>query len=101
MTFDVVDVSESFLRMPERSQITPMADWDEKSENYQGTIAMPASKKMPKKQYKSTTVKAAPRKKAGQKKHISNCCRSPLVINRYRSRLPLIRKMPPYPLNER
>ena len=69
-TSDVVDVSESFPPMPEKSPTTPMADWDEKSENYKGTIAMPASKKKPKKQYKSTTVKAALEKSWPEKTHI-------------------------------
>ena len=61
---------------------------------------MPASRKMPKNNCKGTTLKAAPRKESGQKRKVSNCCRFPLVINRYRSRPPLVRKRPPYPLHE-
>ena len=86
--------------MPERSPNTPMADWDETSEGYKGTIGMPASKKMPKNNCKGTTLKAAPRKESGLKRNISNRCRSPLVINRYRSQLPLVRNRPPYILHE-
>ena len=81
---DVVEVPESSFPPTEKSPTTTMPDWEEESEVEKGAVRTPAQKKMPKKNGKGTTPKAASSKDTRQPRK---------VLSRFR--FPLVRKRPP------